>query len=160
MVSEKQLIANRINARLGGVKTESGKANIRLNAVTHGILTKEALLPNENASELKKLQENLMAEKEPFGEVETLLVDRIVSCIWRLRRVIHVETGHLEGNWSKIAATSDSEVARWQSMNRYETALERQLYKALHELERIQGIRQGRNVPAPIAIDLDISNQG
>ena len=40
MVTEKQLIANRENGKLGGVKTEAGKQVTRLNAVTHGLLTK------------------------------------------------------------------------------------------------------------------------
>jgi len=41
---------------------------------------------------------------------------------------------------------------------RYETTIERQFYKALHELIRLQSARKGNNPPAPIAIDVDISN--
>ncbi|MHC4639781.1 MAG: hypothetical protein ACYTBV_20130, partial [Planctomycetota bacterium] len=41
---------------------------------------------------------------------------------------------------------------------RYETAIERQLYKALNQLERMQRLRAGDNVPAPIKIDLDLNN--
>ena len=32
------------------------------------------------------------------------------------------------------------------------------LYKALHELQRIQASRAGKKPPAPIAIDVDVSN--
>jgi hypothetical protein len=95
MVSENQLIANRENAKLGGVKTEAGKAAIRLNAVTHGLLTKEVLKDGEDATVLNRLQNNLMAEIEPQGELETMLVDRITSSIWRLRRALKVETDTL-----------------------------------------------------------------
>ena len=35
---------------------------------------------------------------------------------------------------------------------RYETALERQLYRAMNQLERLQRRRQGEHVPAPVAI--------
>ncbi|MFC1738967.1 hypothetical protein ACFL1G_07970 [Planctomycetota bacterium] len=41
---------------------------------------------------------------------------------------------------------------------KYETAIERQLYKALNQLERMQRLRAGDNVPAPIKIDLDLNN--
>ena len=39
---------------------------------------------------------------------------------------------------------------------RYETALERALYKALHELQRLQAVRVGGAVPAPVAVDLRV----
>ena len=42
---------------------------------------------------------------------------------------------------------------------KYETAIERQLYKALNQLERMQRHRAGDNVPPPIKIDLDLNNQ-
>ena len=40
---------------------------------------------------------------------------------------------------------------------RYETMLERGIYKALHQLERIQAKRNGEQVPPPIALDIDIT---
>ena len=39
---------------------------------------------------------------------------------------------------------------------KYETAINRELYKALNQLERMQRHRAGDNVPAPIKIDLDL----
>ena len=41
---------------------------------------------------------------------------------------------------------------------RYETSIERGIYKALHELQRIQSTRAGERPPAPIAIDVDVSS--
>ncbi|MEW6586840.1 MAG: hypothetical protein AB1442_14690, partial [Nitrospirota bacterium] len=41
---------------------------------------------------------------------------------------------------------------------RYETTIERQFYRALHELIRLQSARKGNLPPAPIAIDVDISH--
>jgi hypothetical protein len=40
---------------------------------------------------------------------------------------------------------------------RYEGTIERQLYKALNQLERIQRLRAGDNVPAPVEVDVDIN---
>ena len=45
-----------------------------------------------------------------------------------------------------------------EKLTRYETHLERSLYKALHELQRLQAARRdGGSVPAPIAVDLDVT---
>ena len=40
---------------------------------------------------------------------------------------------------------------------RYETSIERSLFKTLHELQRLQGARQGLATSAPVAIDVDVS---
>ena len=40
---------------------------------------------------------------------------------------------------------------------RYEAHNDRTLYKALHELQRLQAARLGHKVAAPVAIDIDIS---
>ena len=42
-------------------------------------------------------------------------------------------------------------------LSRYEVTLERSLYKALHELRRLQAARDGQAVPLPEAVDVDIS---
>ena len=39
---------------------------------------------------------------------------------------------------------------------RYETTIERQLYRALHELQRLQAARAGHPVPAPVAVDVEV----
>jgi hypothetical protein len=47
----------------------------------------------------------------------------------------------------------------WQNLSRYETMYERQFYKAIHELERVQRSRRGENIPAPLAIEVDLPQQ-
>ena|ERR1035437_2615028 len=37
---------------------------------------------------------------------------------------------------------------------RYETTLERQLYRAMHQLERLQRMRNGEFVPAPVTMEV------
>jgi len=39
---------------------------------------------------------------------------------------------------------------------RYEGAIERQLYKAMNQLERLQRLRLGDHVPAPVEVDVDV----
>src|SRR5688500_17144972 len=94
MTSEKQIDANRQNAlKSTGPKTPEGKAAVRLNAVKHGLLSQEILLPGEDEEALKELSEHLWAELKPVGEMEILLVDRIIASYWRLRRLGRVEAG-------------------------------------------------------------------
>lgn len=40
---------------------------------------------------------------------------------------------------------------------RYEGAIERQLYKALNQLERLQRLRAGDSVPPPLEVDVDVN---
>ncbi len=44
-----------------------------------------------------------------------------------------------------------------EKVNRYETTLERSLYKALYEFERRQAARDGQAVPLPVAIEVNLS---
>lgn len=44
--------------------------------------------------------------------------------------------------------------AQLNKVTRYEASLERSLYKALHELQRMQAARQGQHVPPPVAVDV------
>jgi hypothetical protein len=44
-----------------------------------------------------------------------------------------------------------------EKVNRYETTMERSLFKVLHELERRQSARKGQPVPLPMALDVNLS---
>ena len=41
---------------------------------------------------------------------------------------------------------------------RYETAINRQMYQAMSQLERLQRLRAGDHVPAPVQVDLDVAD--
>jgi hypothetical protein len=159
MVSDIQLIANRENAKLGGVKTEAGKEISKLNAVTHGLLTKVAVVHGEDPDLLKRLRDNLIAELEPVGELETFLVERIATGIWRLRRAVNAESANLQSgkDFGERYPFREAHVKGWDKLNRYETMIERQVYKAFDQLERLQRTRHGENIPAPLAIDVNLT---
>ena len=42
-------------------------------------------------------------------------------------------------------------------LSRYEVGIERSLFRSLHELQRLQATRQGREVDAPRVIDVTVS---
>ena len=94
MTSDKQVQANRRNVlRSTGPKTPEGKAAIQHNALKHGILSQEVLLPNEDKSALEDLSEKLRADLQPVGAMEDLPLERITAAAWRLRRLGRVEAG-------------------------------------------------------------------
>ena len=216
MTSDKKADANRRNAlKSTGPKTPEGKAAVRLNAVKHGLLSQEIVLPGEDETALKELGERLQDEWQPVGEMEGLLVEQIIAAVWRLRRLRRVEAGIFAWElYRELAERAQQEVRTYESnilidmgdpldtitdrqkhqealskaqemkikqdteiatlgrtfirdagkanafskLSRYETAIERSLYKALHELQRIQAARYADgNVPPPVAIDVDVS---
>lgn len=169
-ISEKQLEANKRNAKLGGIKTEEGKAISRYNAIKHGILSQEVLLEGEDEKTLVELGKRLRSELEPKSELELVLVDRITANVWRLRRVMQIEreimTDQKEDAFSddikNIGQAVSIDLANrdtYGKLMRYETAIEKGIYKALHELQRIQASRAGGNPPLPIAIDLEMGDE-
>lgn len=172
--STAKIAANRENAlKSTGPKDTS---ITRLNAQKHGLLSKEVLLSGESSKTLEDLGKGLRLELAPDGELENILVDRIVSSTWRLKRIIKIEREYIQaeyqdcrydewngtdnGNskaWNVVVAREFGGSSAWLNLLRYETAIEKQIYKALHELQRLQSARRGEKPPLPVAIDLDIS---
>jgi hypothetical protein len=172
MTSEKKAQANRRNAlKSTGPKTPEGKAAVRLNALRHGLRSEEILLPGEDEEALRELDEYLRAELQPVGELENLLIDRVVAAYWRLRRLGRVEAGIfiqeslgdlVNSNASTLGLSfirGDGNGANaFSKLSRYEAGIERGLYKALHELQRLQAARRADgDATPPVAIDVDVS---
>lgn len=84
MSSEKQAKAIRLNAEKStGPNTNEGKAVATKYATNYGILSTETLLPWENELDLITLRKRLKDSLQPRGELENLLVDRIVTLTLR-----------------------------------------------------------------------------
>lgn len=179
-VSSKQLEANRRNAKLGGVKTDLGKGRSKYNAVKHNLLTN--LLDEDESKEANAIKNKLEIQFCPVGIAEDMLIERMAVWLVRLQRAIRAETEQVkaiadprvvkevsilpfhdfqetqvlsEGYKPKITEQDIQILA--STYFRYETAIERNLYRALHELQRLQASRlaEGKTQP-PIAIDIDI----
>jgi hypothetical protein len=101
-VSEKKLASCRENAKNStGPKTEEGKAVVARNAIKHGVLC-DTLLPGEEPEDFAAYACDLKVALTPEGAVETMLIERIVSLSWRLRRVFLAEQGALAGEYHVV----------------------------------------------------------
>src|SRR5207244_12504832 len=103
MTTSPRLGANRQNAlQSTGPRTPEGKAAACQNARTHGLLSRQVLLPDENRVRLIAVRGYFLAELAPVGELETLLVERIIVCAWRLRRLHRVAAEVLDGERARL----------------------------------------------------------
>lgn len=156
----------------GGPKTEEGKKVSKFNALKHGLLSQEVVIDGENPEILIDFGTAIKEQLEPKGPLEEMLVDRIISGFWRLRRAIYVEKGAMEwyqNDHEMFNAFPESEeqserksirdILSNKSIDnilRYETTIERSVFRALHELERLQAKRNGENLPLPAILDVNI----
>jgi len=176
-LSQKQLKANHRNSKLGGVKTDKGKNISKYNATKHGLLCKAVLIEWEDEKNFNKLEKNMKNRLKPVGELELLLVDRIIANVWRLKRALEIEKKTMEYQRQKglddpfdteylSSAQQLKKAFRNMIVNddidkivRYETTIERSLFRALHELQRIQATRSGEKIPTPLAVDINVSGK-
>jgi hypothetical protein len=168
MTSNKQIEANTENSKLGGVKTTEGKEVSKFNAVKHGIF-RQTITEYESdfySDIFLQLKEQLL----PEGILEEILVERIATCYVKLYRVAKSEQEHIkasihpEGLHIHLMGDEDTYAPQIKTATvsvlvnlfaRYEVTTENRLYKAMHELERIQRIRKGEKINAPLAIDVN-----
>ena len=113
MTSERKLEANRQNARRStGPKTPGGKARVAQNALRHGLLSQQVLLPDEDPQALEALAEAVRAAWNPEGAQEQLLVELMIDVLWRRRRLGRVEAGIFSWKQYSISADRASREAR------------------------------------------------
>lgn len=122
------------------------------------LFSSEILIDGENKAELEELRDKVAEELKPSSGLELIIVDRIVSGIWRLRRCLKLESQLM--NYDKaciqeyeqglfvvrkrkcgelvqlkaLQIAGDKTII--EGLSRYEVALERQIYKALSELNK------------------------
>lgn len=108
-VSPAKQEANRKNAlKSTGPKTPEGKAKVRLNALKHGLLAREAVIlkgdGKEDPREFAAVLDAVATAAAPEGPIEEMLVERIAVCYWRLRRAARYEVGLLRARLDRYQA--------------------------------------------------------
>ncbi len=169
MASQKQIEANRRNAqRSTGPASDLGKAVAKFNALKHGMTADTAVLPYEDEHSYAELRETLLAQYNPVGSSESMLVEVIVNSYWRLLRARRVETSALrlgiqalkQRNQCNPAPRSDDDDAlavfftdrddNMRNLDRYNTNIERSYFRAVETLRKVQNDRfreERRNAP-------------
>jgi hypothetical protein len=178
MTTRKQVRANRRNARKGGPKTPEGMAVSCLNARKHGVFA--SALTDQDEEELAGIHDELFAWIKPVGPVEGILVEKLAHTYLRMQRCARAEAEYHISTWEPSAEAhrvgwylqrrDEGQHASWFTplrfeeavslLSRYDTALTNQLIKLLHEIERLQRLRAGDDVPAPLAADLTLHADG
>jgi hypothetical protein len=150
-VSPEKLAANRANAKLStGPKTEQGKEKSKFNAVKHGLTARyfSSLVKQGTAAweEFIELRTRLYDHYEPVGFIEQLLVEKLA--------VEWLRYGHLLG------CEQQPEVLRsgyypqiTEKLTRYQSAINRQFFQCLNELERLQSKRKAEEEKASESSD-------
>src|SRR5437762_3031187 len=114
MITDKQLEANQENAKLGGVKTDAGKAVSKFNAVRHGVLIKA--VTDEEVEEANQIYNQLVNDYQPKTLAEELLIETMAIAYTRRQRAVKAEREYLmaelnptvtETHWITKPATND-----------------------------------------------------
>ena len=129
-----------------------GRGGSSRNILRHGLTVRRVIAFDEKAAEFEQFYLELAAALGANDPVEEVLVERIIICAWRLRRVYRIESGlfsKARTAWvdgvAKITrdlelvflrlASHDDDLAK---LTHYETSLERSLVHTLRELHRLQ----------------------
>jgi hypothetical protein len=177
MPSGKKIAANRINGR----KSHGPKDTTltRLNATKHGLVA-TGITELDDAEGYRMLLDNLKKEKKPVGVVEMLLVESAAMDMLRWPRARRLEAEFITGelhppilgadpleslSFSQptildpglpAAIGSKSAQPLVSVFQRYESTFAYRLFRTLHELERLQRMRQGESLPAPATVDVNV----
>lgn len=81
-------------------------AAVRLNAMKHGILSRETVLPRESRQDFETLLHELQDEYLPNGQTERTLVEELASILWRKRRVLAAEGAQINSGIACAMANS------------------------------------------------------
>src|SRR5262249_42455689 len=94
MVTERQIEANRQNAlKSTGPTSRDGKIASSKNALKQGLRAEHFIYLDEHEEDFSKFRDAVFSEFPIEGVFDSFLVERAVICMWRLRRVLRLESG-------------------------------------------------------------------
>ncbi len=172
MSTEAQIKANRKNAQKStGPRTEEGKEAASQNATKHGFCSCKNVIRSESQDEYNLFHDEMIADLSPAGAMEEMLVERIISLSWRLKRTEVYQNAVIESFMDFVlnadfrsyrsiqdqAKNGDMSLLLGMSIRNgfgnskileqllvYEKRIESSLYKAAAELRKLQKMRRER----------------
>ena len=129
---------NRANSQHStGPRTESGKQRSSLNALSHGLTARTAVLPTENPEAYQRHIQQFLDEYAPANATETQLLHEIANTAWRLNRIPFLEAELLSQNPSPQTL-----ITQLATLGLHGSRLSRQFQKAIDQLRDIQDERR------------------
>ena len=146
-VSAAKLAANRRNAqRSTGPRTPEGKAHSSQNSRKHGFFARQPLPAGEEGDQLweeyRDLVDGIWEYYQPEGYMEGLLTEKIATESIRFSRLLDCEGQQIV----RRGAFFGQEIDR---ILRFQSAINRQLFQTMHELERLQTNRKATQRSRP-----------
>jgi hypothetical protein len=97
IATEMQINANRQNAlKSTGPRTPEGKEAAGQNAIKHGLRATKNVIKTENQDDFVLFRDKMIADISPYGAMEEMLAERIVSLSWRLKRAEHFQNAVID----------------------------------------------------------------
>jgi hypothetical protein len=135
---ERRAAVNRANsAHSTGPRTESGKQRSSLNALSHGLTARTAVLPTEDPDTYQRHIQQFLDEYAPATPTETQLVHEIANTAWRLNRIPFLEADLFSQNPNPQAL-----IPMLATLGLHGSRLSRQFQKAIDQLRDIQDERR------------------
>lgn len=152
----------------------------RFNALRHGLLSKQVVLPTENMRTFRLFRKNLIGELKPETPLEEAMCERVIADIWRSKRALGIERDYVllaktraemdiqkrtaegrtlrDGELGTRLAGSTAPLTDDAStrIRRYLSTIDHSMSRSLHELQRLQAMRKGENVPVPAVLDVNM----
>ena len=163
------------------MKTPEGKNISRFNALKHGIFLQS--ISDYEKGFYSNILKDFQIQFKPANSIEQILLERIALYYLKLYRVQKAETefikAELNPRKTKIEGGIDLDteglIGKSVVVNegytplitddciqklmdiyaRYETTIENRLFRAIHELERVQRFRKGEKILPPITADIN-----
>jgi len=147
---ENQLKAVRASVEKEGELTEAAIQSVVVQGKPYGLTEDLEKLRSRLQQNPEGLEPAVLRAKQK--EQALAYINKELSLLsWRKSKCEEHEQKEEEAR--QFAATLPS-AGVLEKILRYETALERQLFRAMNQLERLQRRRQGENIPAPLTMDI------
>src|SRR3954454_827870 len=163
MATPAQITANRANAQLStGPRSVEGKAAASRNSFKSGLHAQSMIIPGEDPDALEELTGSYEQQFQPVGPIEIALLQTIIRAQWMQQRYSRIETDYLnarlaalpEGTEHALGAVMTQDAANGDTLNkifRRQQAAQRDWYKAIETLSRLQTERRRAEVQAATA---------
>jgi hypothetical protein len=134
-LSKRQIAGGEHGTKSNGQVAKEGKEKSRFNFLEHGLsASKQAFMKDEDREGFEALRLALYEEYDPQPGTEILILERVVTYAWRLRRLLRMEKEILE-------SSPAPKLSELNHLARYETSLQRSMNQLIKFLEQQRKLR-------------------